>query len=74
VVHRVVAVALATFSLLLIWAECTIWTTQMAHTSDLSPFSAVVAAATSEAALHLAVMLPLAGGGAVCYAAHGPAV
>jgi hypothetical protein len=44
-------------------ATCTAttWTTQLMHGSDLSPFSAAVRAATTEAGLHLAVMVPLGG-------------
>ena len=64
---RITAVVLACFSALTVWAESTMWTAQTAHIADLSPFSAMVRASTTEAGLHIAVMVPL---GYMCFCAY----
>lgn len=65
---RLAALVLGAFSLLTVWAETTMWTTQAVEGgADLSPFSAMVRSASTQAGIHLAVMVPL---GYMCFCAY----
>ena len=65
---RALAVALAAFSVLTVWAETFMWTTQATDGMDISPFSAMLrsAARDSPSAMHVAVIVPL---GYMCFCA-----
>ena len=59
---RVASVLFGVFSALVVWSECTMWTTQAMNLSDVSPFSALVrtaASSGSDGGIHVAVMIPL---------------
>ena len=68
VAARALAVALAAFSVLTVWAETFMWTTQATDGVDVSPFSAMLrsAARDSPTAVHVAVIAPL---GYMCFCA-----
>jgi hypothetical protein len=68
VAARALAVALAAFSVLTVWAETFMWTTQATDGVDVSPFSAMLrsAARDSSTAVHAAVIAPL---GYMCFCA-----
>lgn len=56
---RILAVVLGGFSVLTVWAEGTMFSTQAMDGSDVSPFSAMVRAAKDKGGLHMAVSVPL---------------
>ena len=64
---RVLAVALGAFSVLTVWAEGTMFSTQAMEGADVSPFSAMVRAAKDKGGLHMAVAIPL---GYMCWCAY----
>ena len=67
VLLRVLAVALGAFSVLTVWAEGTMFSTQAMEGADVSPFSAMVRAAKDKGGLHMAVAIPL---GYMCWCAY----
>ena len=67
---RALALVLGAFSVLTVWAESTMWTTQAAaggDGADLSPFSFWVRESRTQAGIHVAVMVPL---GYMCFCAY----
>ena len=64
---RGLAIALAGFSVLTVWAETFMWTTQTMDGVDVSPFSAMLVSADGNtSAIHVAVIVPL---GYMCFCA-----